>query len=105
MRHLNPRGPVQWFLVIWRVPHLSIRNGRRDCVYLSILTTSYLKKVAEREKIQCDPFCLSVQKKTPKTRVGVVIGCVERRIMCYFSLYTVPVEFIQENCTSLCSLA
>lgn len=87
MRHLSPRGPVQWFLAIWRVLHLRIRNGRRVCVYEWVLTSSYLKKAAEGETIQCDPLCLSVQKKKKKI-VGVVIGWVERRIMCYFcSLY------------------
>lgn len=44
-------------------------------MYVCVLTRSYLKKVAEGERIQCDLLCVSVQKrKKKKKRVGVVIS-------------------------------
>lgn len=40
------------------------------CVYVCVLTSSYSKKVAEGEKIQCDLLCLSVQKEKKKKTSG-----------------------------------
>lgn len=45
-----------------------------ECVYVCVLTRSYLKKVAEGERIQCDLLCVSVQKRKKKKRVGMVIS-------------------------------
>lgn len=53
---------------------------------MCVLTSCYLKKVAGREKIQCDPLCLSVQKK--KKEWEWLLAVWRERIMCYFcSLY------------------
>lgn len=37
-------------------------------MYVCVLTRSYLKKVAEGERIQCDLLCVSVQKRKKKKK-------------------------------------
>lgn len=50
MRHLNPRGPVLWFLAVWTVTHLAIRIERHN--RQGVLTNSYFEEVLEGEKIR-----------------------------------------------------
>lgn len=55
-------------------------------MYERVLTSSYLKKAAEGEKIQCDPLCLSVQKKKKNSGSGYWLSGEENNVLFLLSI-------------------